>query len=92
MLIALDYDGTYTKDPDLWQKFITDAHAKNHQVILATMRYEHEQEDMCQILTSRVKVIFTGRQAKREFLRNLGIVPHVWIDDMPDLIVENCLL
>src|SRR5574340_529237 len=89
MIIALDYDGTYTRDPDLWIDFINKAYKNNHQVILATMRYENEQEDMCKILLSKVKVIFTGRKAKREFLQNLGIEPHIWIDDIPDFIVSD---
>lgn len=25
MIIALDYDGTYTEDPDLWNKFLEDS-------------------------------------------------------------------
>jgi hypothetical protein len=35
-----------------------------------------------------IKVIFTGGQRKREYCAKLGWLPDVWIDDMPELIVE----
>ncbi len=89
MLIALDYDDTYTKDPELWQQFINIAHKKEHTVICAIMRHEFEHVDMCEILKNRVKIVFTCRKQKREFLQSLGIYPDIWIDDMPEFIVAN---
>lgn len=43
MLIALDYDGTFTEDPTLWVSFIAMAQAHGHDVIGVTMRYEFEK-------------------------------------------------
>ena len=89
MLIALDYDDTYTQDPELWQQFISNAHRKEHTVICATMRHEHEHVDMCDVLKDRVRIVFTGRQQKREYLESIGLYPDVWIDDMPEFIVKQ---
>lgn len=75
MRIALDYDGTYTADPQLWDEFIRNAKARGHEVTMVTMRSaEHERipnPPACDI-------IYTGRKAKRTFY-NADIV----IDDAP---------
>lgn len=42
LLIALDYDKTYTADPVLWETFIAAAKHRGHSVIIATMRYPEE--------------------------------------------------
>jgi len=89
MILALDYDKTYTEDPEMWQQFITLAHKQNHTVMCVTLRHDFENGDMCKILIDRVRVIYTGRQAKREFVKNLGVWIDVWIDDTPDFIVGD---
>jgi len=40
MIIFLDYDRTYTLDPDMWDIFIVLAKANKHQVYCLTMRYK----------------------------------------------------
>jgi hypothetical protein len=76
----------------MWQQFITLAHKCNHTVICVTLRYDYENEDMCKVLQDRLRVIYTGRQAKREFVKNLGIWIDVWVDDTPDFIVGDYVL
>jgi hydroxymethylpyrimidine pyrophosphatase-like HAD family hydrolase len=89
MLIALDYDGTYTADPELWQQFIQQAVARGHEVLCVTMRHEHEGADMCQKLRERAKVIFTGRRAKAAAMGELNVRPSIWIDDNPHWIFQD---
>lgn len=89
MLIALDYDGTYTADPDLWLDFIKRAQSRGHTVICVTMRHDHETLDMCLRLQDRVEVICSARQAKQLFLNELGIYPDIWIDDNPKWLFED---
>jgi hypothetical protein len=38
MKIALDYDGTYTVDPQFWEDFITLAKVRGHEVVCVTKR------------------------------------------------------
>jgi hydroxymethylpyrimidine pyrophosphatase-like HAD family hydrolase len=84
VLIALDYDGTYTEDSDLWREFITQARGRGHRVVCVTMRYEHESEQVVRQLAGRVDhIIFTGRRAKKPHMELLGLVPDVWIEDAP---------
>ena len=88
MLIALDYDNTYTKDPDFWLAFLKLAEEHGHQVCVATMRTTEEKDDMCDRLFEVChQIIPTHRNAKLPFLASWGLKPHIWIDDQPHFIL-----
>ena len=93
MLICLDYDGTYTEDPSLWDLFIQAATASGHQVICATMRYEEVEGDTVKISLGHLvdKIYFTNRLAKVNWLKERGINPDVWIDDSPFWLLNNAV-
>ena len=46
VIIALDYDDTYDRDPGLRNHLIGHATALGHVFIIVTMRYEHEPIEM----------------------------------------------
>jgi hypothetical protein len=79
MRIALDYDGTYTADPGLWQAFIEIAKARGHEVVCVTMR--NVDEVMTPFGPS--KYYFTDRKAKVPAMAQEGINIDIWIDDQP---------
>lgn len=85
MIIALDYDDTYTRDPQLWDAFIAMSKHRGHTVVCVTMRYPNEGDNVRKALAGKVDdIIFTSRQAKYDFVtKNHGYVPSVWIDDSP---------
>jgi hypothetical protein len=84
MLLALDYDDTYTRDPEFWDSVITLAKQHGHSVICATMRYPHDGAEVETALGSKVeKIIYTGRKAKHGAVYAAGYMPSVWIDDSP---------
>ena len=90
MLIAVDYDGTYTADIELWDRFIAHARANGHRVFVVTMRFPSEGEDVTRRLHTKVdRVIFTSREAKRRHLERLGHAVHVWIDNHPEHVVGD---
>lgn len=90
MLIALDYDGTYTADPDLWLAFIADARARGHQVMVVTMRDEYECQQVHRQLLGKVdRIIFTNRKAKRPHMEFLGHQVQIWIDDAPHWVNQD---
>ena len=94
MLIALDYDGTYTADPELWNAFIENARDRGHEVIVATMRYKETEADMVEVsLRDKVNaIIYTNRKAKKTSVRQqFGRDPDIWIDDNPDWLYEDAL-
>ena len=73
MLIALDYDKTYTADPALWDNFVDLAQSRGHTVKIVTMRRPDETID-----TDVVDVVYTSRKAKSSVIR-----ADIWIDDSP---------
>ena len=90
MRIALDFDGTYTEDPVMWDRFISLARSMDHEVHVVTMRAKDEGADVVRHLGGKVDHIwFTDRKAKREFMELRGLSVQVWIDDMPDFIIGS---
>lgn len=86
MLLALDYDETYTRDPIFWDAVIDIAMKRGHSVICATMRHDvpHEADEVREALAGKVEsIIFTGRKAKHNAVHAHGFMPSVWIDDSP---------
>jgi hypothetical protein len=73
MVIALDYDGTFTADPALWNDFIRLALCQGHEVKIVTMRYPHETVE-----GAPVDVVYTSRKAKKA-----AFAADIWIDDAP---------
>lgn len=95
MLIALDYDGTYTADPELWRAFIRNAQARGHQVFIVTMRHgidhvQSEHHDVERQLAGLAdRIVYTGRAAKRPRMEFLGHQVQIWIDDQPHWVNED---
>jgi len=81
MLIALDYDKTYTVDPVLWDGFIVAAKARKHDIKIVTLRTPSES-----IHVDGVEVIYTSRQAKMKHL-----AADIWIDDNPAWVYQDSL-
>jgi hypothetical protein len=78
MQIALDYDGTYTADKELWDAFIELAQKRGHDVVCVTMRHPTEP------IAMPVPVIYTSRKAKHSFAPSA-----IWIDDKPGWIFHD---
>ena len=90
MNISLDYDETYTRDPEFWDLVISAAHYQDHKVYCVTMRSAAECDDVFASLMNKVDGIFcTNRQAKEKYMFKEGIMIDVWIDDMPFFILNN---
>ena len=90
MNIALDYDETYTEDPELWRNFISVAEQRGHQVMFVTSRStqleeekEHCKKILADALTLGIKLYFTHKRSKVKHMEKLGIRIDVWIDNNP---------
>ena len=91
-VICIDYDGTYTHFPELLDCIVDKSKSLGYKVILATMRYEHEEDLGIKSIRSKVdQVIFTQRKAKLPFLLMMGIKVDIWIDDHPEWICNNSI-
>lgn len=81
MIIALDYDNTYTADPGLWGDFIYSAKSRGHTVKIVTMRHPSEP-----VPDMRIDVVYTSRMAKSKV-----VSADIWIDDSPHWIYQDAL-
>ena len=82
MKIALDFDDTYTEDPELWNSFISLAKKRGHSVAFVTYRDERFNAINLDIRAVAenlgIEVVFTGGSQKAtKFCAN------IWIDDNP---------
>lgn len=83
LVIAIDYDDTYTADPELWDMFIKSAQEKGHYVFIATFRGEDDPIEN----PNGLEVAYCNRKPKLHAVRELGLPePSIWIDDWPWLI------
>jgi len=90
MNIALDYDGTYTMDPDLWLPWVYGAITRGHTVYLVTMRYPSECMNLePKLIATGLHIYPTSRRAKRPFMEHSGVKIDVWIDDNPRAVEED---
>lgn len=95
MNISIDFDDTYTRDMQMWNKFIHSAQSNGHTIYCVTARSAEYEDEVLGVLNSiglligAKNCIFTGRQAKRPFCYASSIHIHVWIDDTPEAIVMN---
>ncbi len=94
MIISLDYDNTYTRDPEMWNKFILDAEEIGHKVICVTGRahLDHFMKPVLDSIGKLCPVVFAGSKWKRDAALEAGWKVDVWIDDMPEYISKQHLI
>ena len=82
--IGLDYDNTFTADPDLWRSFINSCQERGHRVWIVTARRQadHNHDDMN--TPDGIPVVFTEMASKVWFMKERrGVEIDIWIDDDP---------
>lgn len=83
MIIGLDFDKTYTLDPDFWDGVVIDAIKRGHRVVCVTARVDNEK-NRDEVRIPGVEVYFCGMASKAWYMREVQQVPvDVWIDDDP---------
>lgn len=73
MKIAIDFDNTFTVDPELWIGFIQAARARGHEVTVVTSRFPHMKPPI-----EGIDVVCCSFTAKRKHHQ-----ADIWIDDDP---------
>ena len=87
MIISIDYDHTYTRDPKLWDEFAKNAIKNGHTVYCVSARAEAdmvEPKNTIGQIIGPANCFGTNLQPKREFMiKKHNIRIDVWIDDQP---------
>jgi hypothetical protein len=93
MIIAIDYDGTYAADPNVFDEVIKLFLEAGHTVICVTGRDEGVMgKPVLESIGKLVPVVFAGPEWKREAALKKGYDVNVWIDDVPNMISPQNLL
>lgn len=83
MLISLDYDDTYTVDPEFWQAVVALGIAHGHRFVCVTGRHEPPDPLREPPLPKGVPIVCTSGTPKYRAAKRKGYEVDVWIDDMP---------
>ncbi len=86
MLIAIDYDDTFTADPMVWRKVITILQMSGHEVICVSSRFDTFENKREIVAATGLKVVLCGHNAKIDIVRKAGLLVDIWIDDQPYMI------
>ncbi len=90
MIIAIDYDNTYTADPETWNKVIKLFQDAGHTVICVTGRDGGAMGDPVRASIGQlVPCVFAGPEWKKVAAKNQGYNVDVWCDDVPNMITPQ---
>lgn len=98
LLIAIDFDDTYTADPEGWRAVIDMMRARGHEFICVTARNDHGKmaDEVLEEFKSKdgiyMSVVFAGFDLKRAAAEKLGYKVDIWIDDCPSMIDKQVFL
>ena len=90
MILSIDYDDTYTRDPLFWNWVCEEAINRGHDVWCVSARHQLHMDEV-EYTIGRVigseRCVGTNGVAKRDYLfKEKGIYADVWVDDMPDTV------
>lgn len=88
LLFAIDYDGTYSLDPEIFNIIIQILKKAGHEVICVTGRSGDKESDnvVRASIGKLVPVIFAGKKYKYDAAKDAGFYVDIWIDDNPSSI------
>lgn len=88
MIIAIDYDHTFSADPEGWSECIRLMQARGHEFVCITGRSDLPiwREPVEKDIKGLIPIVFAGDQWKDVAAKKNGWKIDVWIDDMPTAI------
>ena len=90
MVICIDYDGTYTRDPETWDMALLIFQQHGHRVYCVSARHQDELVEARTTIGYIIppcNIVGTNGAAKRDYLfKEHGVYGDVWIDDNPDTV------
>lgn len=88
LIVAIDYDDTFTADPTAWTAVIEILQIAGHRVVCITARQGNDgnRRQVEGDMPRDVCVLFAYGWQKREFAKANGVEVDIWIDDLPEAI------
>ena len=84
--IAIDYDGTWTADPEAFTAIATMLRRRGHRVLLVTARVTGHAEVEREAGPHVDRVLFSGAAFKRDHCASAGEAVDIWVDDNPEMV------
>jgi hypothetical protein len=91
MIISIDFDDTFTSDPQAWSNVVNALVASGHEVVCISGRTDDEvnRDDLRHALPDSIERIYLcGSVGKKYYAEKNAIPVDVWIDDSPTRIVQ----
>lgn len=94
LIFAIDFDDTFTADPDLWADFIRNAVSRGHIVYCVTARRDSEEnldelQEAFRTCELFVPIVFCNMGSKLWTMEQRGVHVDIWIDDAPHSLVHG---
>lgn len=88
LTFAVDFDGTYAADPDLFCALIMEMERRGHRAVIVTGRSDTPpwNEEVRAAIPMGIPVVFAGAHWKRVAAMHAGYRVDIWIDDNPEYI------
>jgi len=91
--LSIDYDNTWTQDPDFWAKVAELGRALGHRVIICSQRPEPPHPAGAEVIQACRDyvdaVILCSGESKRKATSLRGFAVDVWVDDFPIAVEEG---
>lgn len=89
--INVDYDNTFTSDPDFWVLFIDSAQLRGYKIFCISQRTDNctNKEELRKALPAGVSIFLTNHNPKKEWAERRGLTVDIWIEDNPLAIFES---
>lgn len=85
MIFALDFDGTFDRDPELFRVMIVLIQSRGHQVVCVTSRIAGINDEV-EKTVGEIPIVYADTTWKRQAARVAGYSVNVWIDDLPEYV------
>lgn len=89
MLIALDYDNTFSADGMAWHGAMYSLRLAGHEIVGVTARNRDEIIDDDLYMDACSYVVYCAGNAKKAVMKALAQSVDVWIDDHPQYILHS---
>lgn len=94
LVIAIDFDDTFTASPLLFSRFITQAIQMGHRVYCVTARRDTDEnrDALSEFFSNHgvsIPIVFSNLGSKMWTMEQRGIKVNIWIDDAPHALVHG---